>query len=228
MSERPILFSGPMVRALLDGRKTQTRRIVKHQPIKGDVYATKDDGVWGAQTERSVVTYFSSPYGLPGDRLWVRETWAVNKYYDGRPANKCGPIPEVAVECRELPDAVRVLPSLAHRSIGEERGKWRPSIFMPRWASRITLQIEGVRVERLHDIGKDGRKGKDVMAEGITEEQIGAWRQWLHPDDAPAHTYGVLWDSINGKGSWVANPWVWVVTFNLCRTEQPLNSGKMT
>ncbi len=90
---------------------------------------------------------------------------------------------------------------------------FRPSIFMPRWASRITLEIVAVRVERLQDIGKDGRKAHDVLAEGITDGQIEQWRQWLHPDDAPAHTYGVLWESINGKGSWALNPWVWVIEF---------------
>jgi hypothetical protein len=97
--------------------------------------------------------------------------------------------------------------------VGAMYGGWKPSIFCKRIHSRITLEITEVRVQRLHEIGKDGRHAKDVLAEGITDAQIEHWRKWLHPDDAPAHTYGVLWNSINGVGSWDNNPWVWAITF---------------
>jgi hypothetical protein len=85
---------------------------------------------------------------------------------------------------------------------------------MPRSASRLNLEITSVKVERLHEIGKDGRRAADVLAEGITREQIAHLEEIFHPDDSPALAFGSLWDSINGKGSWKANPWVWVVCFN--------------
>ena len=97
--------------------------------------------------------------------------------------------------------------------------RWKPSIFMPRAAARIWLRVMNVRVERVQDIGKDGRRASDVLAEGISTEQIAHWQKYLHADDAPAHTYGALWESINGKGSWARNPWVWV--YHLARITKP-------
>lgn len=193
MKARPILFSGEMVRAILAGTKTQTRRIAKFfdndEAMQFD--PRFDGGIWKAADYGYEC---KCPYGVPGDRLWVRETFAVNPHYSERNGQ----------------------PKYFYRADGpeyESDGAWKPSIFMPRWASRFTLEITDVRVQRLHDIGRDGRKAHDVLAEGITDAQIEHWRKWLHPDDAPAHTYGVLWDSINGKGSWQSNPWVWAITF---------------
>lgn len=189
--ERPILFSGEMVRAILDGRKTQTRRIVKPQPpshvreIRVGMFepvvirkGMEEPGtpVFGfADEERG----WKCKYGKPGDRLWVRETWFC---ITGEP----GPI-----SCNYKAD------------FGEHRfaGFWKPSIHMPRWASRITLEITGVRVERLNDISEE-----DAIAEGC---QCSGVPSSLTNRGA----YAKLWESINGKGSWSLNPWVWVVEF---------------
>ena len=199
MSEKPILMSSPMVRAILEGRKTQTRRVAKKQPISGDVKPTKDDGIWSSQTERSVVSYFSCPYGQPGDRLWVRETFqhtcdvkgdaCVRYKADGKAmhswANDSGEGDWVKVSGECVP---------------VDNPHWKPSIFMPRWASRITLELTAVRVERVQDIGED-----DAIAEGIERDAMCGPLSW----------YQTLWDSINAKRGfgWAVNPWVWVIEF---------------
>jgi hypothetical protein len=198
MSEHPIIFSGPMVRAILEGRKTQTRRVITSVRALDNL---KHGG-----------NPYPCPYGQRGDLLWVRENWAVRLDQDD-------------VKIHDLP----------HRSVGYwadgpgkccntgcagAAGKVRPSIYMPRWASRLTLRITAVRVQRVREIGRDGREAKDIYAEGITDEQIDLWRKYLHPDDAPAHTYSILWDSINAKRgySWKSNPWVWALTFERVNT----------
>lgn len=195
--ETPILFTGEMVLAILDGRKTQTRRIIKPQPTKhpdGFIYKGRFD------SERLFVT-MRSPYGVPGDKLWVRETFGI---ITGKHSQRW---PKGTI-------AYRADHGETHGGIEYDLMRWKPSIFMPRKASRINLEVVTVRVERVQDIGRDGRKAKDVMAEGITDSKIEQWRKYLHPDDAPAHTYGVLWNSINGKTyPWESNPWVWVVEF---------------
>ena len=170
MKERPILFSAPMVRALLAGTKTQTRRIIKPQHLaffNQDAAAMLSD--WN---ERPL------PYGQPGDRLWVRETFGhfeCNQHF--KPG--CNVYYRADGNCLELEP-------------------WRPSIHMPRWASRITLEITSVRVERLQDISE-----ADAIAEGVYTDPA-----------CPAYdAYAQLWDEINGLGSWEANPWVWVIEF---------------
>lgn len=182
--ERPIVFSAPMVRAILGGRKTQTRRLVKPQS-EGSLASLAD---YSANGSFGLAGHIDSPYGLPGDRLWVRETFSIsgNGYFYRADTMQ--------------PETVRYA--------------WNSPIHMPRKASRLTLEITRVRVERLQDIGKDGRKANDVLAEGITEAEIKHWRKWLHPDDAPAHAYGILWNSIHRKTHrWEDNPWVWVIEF---------------
>lgn len=177
MSEHPILFSGEMVRAILEGRKTQTRRVIT-VPVS-DAHAgrphspmVKHNGDWYKPHEWS-------PYGVPGDRLWVRETWA-------KPYVNC--------------DAV-------FRADYKGAGilKWKPSIHMPRWASRITLDVVNVRVERVQDISEE-----DARAEGIDDG-------WLVREQFPEAriAYRYLWDSINAKRGygWATNPWVWVIEF---------------
>jgi hypothetical protein len=205
--ERPILFSGQMVRAILDGRKTQTRRIVNDRKCGGALMMGLDrsDCEWeehdgASQRQHGMCfrwgggngTYIHCPYGYPGDRLWVRETWADSQCdtSDGK---------KIAI----------------YRADGERpvRVRWRPSIYMPRWASRITLEITGVRVERVHDIGKDGRKAKNVLAEGILPAAIDREREWFHADDAPAIAFSRLWNEVNGKDAWERNDWVWALTF---------------
>jgi hypothetical protein len=175
MKERPILFSAPMVRALLGGSKTQTRRVVKPQPDRGE-WPWPDM----SDAERSAWTT-SCPYGQPGDRLWVRETHMdLGACYLYRA--------DAAAE--------------QERAIVAPRQPWRPAIHMPRAASRITLEITGVRVERLQDISE-----ADAVAEGV--------RNSLHmPGGRFANeNFAHLWWAINGDGSWEANPWVWVVEF---------------
>lgn len=180
MKERPILFSGPMVRALLAGTKTQTRRIVKARDLEWmDVH----------QGLREPDNAERCPYGQPGNRLWVRETWH---------------------------DASSALHScVLYRADGDELygGKWCPSIHMPRWASRITLEVTGVRVDRLQDINE-----ADARAEGITDggclncgEPEPCNCAAPQPDARDAFVH--LWMSINGPDSWAANPWVWVIEF---------------
>jgi hypothetical protein len=205
MTERPILFKGGMVRAILEGRKTQTRRALEFQPLDvltkrppwEHTVTRKWNGhtVWFAliQKDPNRGTAFGCRFGEVGDKLWVKETWAKNPYVGS--------------------DFIyRATEKEPERYISSQN-KWRSSLHMPKTVSRLSLEITNIRVERLHDIGKDGRKAKDVLAEGITDQQIEQRRKYLHPDDAPAHTYGVLWDSINGKGSWAKNPWVWVIEF---------------
>lgn len=192
MKERPILFSAPMVRAILAGTKTQTRRIVKKQfagtaRIVGDCVAFIDNGRRAGPDQRC-------PYGQPGDRLWVRETWA---------SNSRGDILYYRADCQQRgADWVMSLGEGSELCIG----RWQPSIHMPRWASRITLEITGVRVERLQDISE-----QDAMAEGAEPYRLPCRPQ----REALRHVDGfhTLWESINGPGSWERNPLVRVVEF---------------
>ena len=198
---KPIIFSGPMVRAILEGNKTQTRRALRSQPPD---WATGHDDVWpwvhftGADPFHGnpVMWTAKCPYGEPGNHLWVRETFAY--YYAG--PNFTGNTGKVYYKADgDLSDRVK------ERDCVEPR--WRPSIFMPRWASRITLEIISVRVERVQDISHE-----DALAEGIDP-------------DAPLNNYGTgsahrdtfaeLWDSINAKRgySWDSDSWVWVIEF---------------
>lgn len=195
MKERPILFSGPMVRAILEGRKTQTRRVVKPQPdlIPSDVPpAPGDNGYWWpASKAQSMVQTRDMPcycpYGVPGDRLWVREAWAADEMWDRVPP-------------RDIPEGQRIWLEGSGFDRGV-KGRLRPSIHMPRWASRILLEVVSIRVERLQEISED-----DAKAEGGTANIMLNYR-------AP---FSYLWKLIyghEGPNSWAANPWVWVVEF---------------
>jgi len=191
IKERPILFSAPMVRAILDGRKTVTRRPVKGAGLKWLEDFTPE---YVADPANSLC-----PYGKPGDRLWVRETCFNNDY------RQAG----VPVEERADVDLVYRADPLPDWEGEESLITWRPSIHMPRWASRILLEITDVRVERLQDISR-----ADIRAEGLQcPPELGGddvspnYRDWY-----PA-AWRQLWESINGADSWNANPWVWVVEF---------------
>lgn len=195
--ERPILFNDQMVRAILDGRKTVTRRVMKPQPMPsksgGHNWPCKvhqsmlhverelqnGDGCWCGLAEAAC------PYGQPGDRLWVREAWACTLV-----AQAPG---EEWVVYRE----------------GDNRtdygGPWKPSIHMPRWASRILLEITAVRVERLQDISND-----QAIAEGIDTHPMGFYGNGCI---TAGGAFLELWESINGDGRWADNPWVWVIEF---------------
>lgn len=228
MKERPILFSGEMVNAILDGRKTQTRRIVKPQPNANSQLTVRPGGtlqppMWGQTLAGYIVGQngikelhetapfkpWMSPYGKPGDRLWVRETWQVrdDKSYYTKADTKCHRTEHP--QCAEIWNKTQP---------PEAFPQWISPIFMPRWASRITLEITGVRVERLQEITE-----ADAIAEGITEALSedtlsgGAVNPELPEHFTPyRHKFGFkfLWDQINGKrASWESNPWVWVVDF---------------
>jgi hypothetical protein len=222
VKERPVPFGGPMVQAVLAGRKTMARWIVKPQPPEG--YHK-----WGAmmgeyahwtltprQGEKGDPIHRKCPYGEPGDRLWVRETWAV-------PVNFLGGIhyPRMAegepvvyrADCETLPDGYG--------------SRWRASTRMFRWASRINLEITSIRVERLQDISEEDARAEGVppnwvfdnLMEWSPEEDgfLPAGWEKLHPDGGPYHwtareAFATWWDAINGKGSWEANPWVWAIS----------------
>lgn len=189
MKERPILFSGPMVRAILEGRKTQTRRVVKPQPI---------GKIWNPPVDPPCLQddsgrFHPCPYGYAGDRLWVRETWAHVPATAYRQS-------EGVVQTISPDDTDMAAVYAADWSRSAPR--WRPSIHMPRWASRITLEITGVRVERLQDITT-----KDAVREGVSYDVS-------KPDGGPIHRFQKLWNSINkDRAPWESNPWVWVVEF---------------
>ena len=220
MKERPILFSAPMVQAILDGRKTQTRRVVKPQPTEfvGGPGVTLRDGSPAplVPLDDSVEPYgreIVCPYGQPGDRLAVRETFYARGHWTKRYSEKkrreewhfvdetMGTGKTYRYEADEkLPRRKREL---------HEVGWWkRPAIFMPRAASRITLEITSVRVERLQDISE-----ADAQAEGVTDD--GSLVTDLDGKDrgGTIAAYATLWEVINGVGSWDDNPWVWVVSF---------------
>jgi len=175
--ERPILFSAPMVRALLAGAKTQTRRLVRGAP---DDWAPGPDA-YGAGNEDGDCL-IRCPYGTPGDRLWVKETYHTSPHFD-------------CLYRADYEDGAVLRKVTAH-------GGWKPSIFMPRHLSRLTLEITGVRAERLQDIGRG-----DAMAEGCPFPNMAA-------GDDPRDWYAEMWRTINGAASWDANPWVWVVEFS--------------
>lgn len=240
---KPIIFSAPMVMAILEGRKTQTRRIVKVQPPgEGYVLAQcvsttgprRNEGRyrWVKRNGHELIdcsqTYCSKPYAV-GDRLWVRESWRIGAwdenngkfaidYCDG-PRKEWIDVPESTedylgegvfehywMQCSDELSKKGILPDSDgqyHWEHGKSPLRWRPSIHMPRWASRITLEVTGVRVERLQDIS-----GPDCWAEGI---ECAGWDSEKY--GSVTHCYRDLWESINGPGSWEKNPWVWVVEF---------------
>jgi hypothetical protein len=206
MKERPILFQGAMVRALLDGSKTQTRRVVnpRHLP-----QLDLSKGGRAANWSKPM------PYGQPGDRLWVKETF--QRFTD-----------DAEIMYAADPKSLEAMNDLKRDECLKAR--WRASIFMPRWASRITVEVTGVRVERLQEISE-----ADAIAEGIEKTPSGFWSLYGQADVdgtySPRTSYRALWESINSQtrpvfdedgkrignepnpARWEANPWVWVIDF---------------
>jgi hypothetical protein len=231
MKERPIIFNAEMVRAVLDGRKTQTRRIIQspaknmqargHECISyrapGDqwyqdyVFSMRDrSGVWQDYKHEQFLA--KCPFGAIGDRLWVRETWMPDAPRDGT----WGDVEFYGCKGSPLsiiPERYRKPEHCIHRASwdGSEMVGWTPSIHMPRWASRITLEITGVRVERLQDISQS-----DAKSEGCWYGRGGG-----EPDFAvtPSDHFPTLWASIYGEENWQANPWVWVIEFKRVEVE---------
>ncbi len=192
MNEKPILFSGAMIRAILDGSKTQTRRLLKHEPQFGNP-ETGDDGFWRVYNGDVVVTQRKMPF-VEGQQLWVRETWQTHCDQDH-------------ITPRDLPhDSAVQYPATYDHWVSKKR----PGIHMPRWASRITLEVTEVRVERLQSISEE-----DARAEGairmVTDDEM----KFYDDDQRGTHRCGFagLWAHINGVASWEANPWVFVISF---------------
>lgn len=215
MRERPILMSPPMVVSTLNNTKTQTRRIVKPQPHYEPRFA--GDGLVLHQKKGDKTTSIHTPliaahcpYGEPGDRLWVRETWMPDPPRDGT-------WPHVAFDgCKPrdmklIPEQYRTPKHCLYRADCQEKlTGWTPAIHMFRWASRITLEITRVRVERLQDISD-----ADCIAEGIGLNSSAAGVKLTFPPGASACKagYQALWETLNGPDSWAANPWVWAIDF---------------
>lgn len=228
MTDRPILFSAPMVRALLDGRKTQTRRdltktFARFPQLKG--YETNGTlkpidgrnvpcvefvhaslGLWHPEQNPEGRSGWYVPLkAAVGDRLWVRESFRGSKGYDAYSPSTWSHWP-VHYEADGAPDP---------RDELEMNGRLRPGIHMPRWASRLTLIVTDVRVERLQDVSE-----ADAKAEGIEQDSDG-WRDYLMPHTQccgnPIDSYRTLWDHINGAGAWDANPWVAAYSFSVIK-----------
>lgn len=221
--ERPILFNAAMVRAILNGHKTQTRRVMKAQPEPTPADYTGQPGHWFpcrlvqsmVHVERDLkkqnwgLAGTCCPYGDIGDRLWVRETFQ-GPLVDQQEMEK-DPTYFKDMERYKTPEHCAYRASGDSCEYVDQDGdliqRWKPSIHMPRWASRITLEIVSVRVERLQDISNE-----DAVAEGIGTP--------LDIRYAALDEFKPLWESINGAGSWAANPWVWVIEFKRLEASQ--------
>lgn len=213
--ERPILFTGPMVRAILAGAKTQTRRVAKpvRHPDLGNLY---DPGALAIEGEAKHVIDRACPYGQPGDRLWVRETWS-------HANNRIAPYsPGVPVHYRadylDEPDGAD-----GELALGGRYRFWLPSIHMPRSASRLALQITGIRLEKLQQISSADAKAEGTAPDKIRQFNLfgadASQREQAYRD-AAVDPYRRLWEEINGIGSWHKNPWVWVVEFRHLAEEE--------
>lgn len=231
--ERPILFAAEMVRAILAGTKTQTRRVVKLPERDGTPDAIHPDGsgrgwiAWwgGATAEDTARLYpgnegFPCPFGVPGDRLWVREACIIDGWYDGEDARlpivvtKDGRGGDRSVLYRADSPYIRAIDDDGHqkyRKDGTEASVgWTPSIHMPRWASRITLEITGVRVERLRGITEADARAEGAPYNNGNPGPLGPTQLVMEAREEFRRT----WDGIAKPGeTWDANPWVWVVEF---------------
>ncbi len=227
VKSRPILFSGPMVRALLAGTKTQTRRIVKDAPEEAQLLRLNESGhlqsyvadvnglldnaedAWFPVIgEHGCEVPVRCTYGRPGDRLWVKESWAYRLDHDhmnGGELYAAG-----VLQAWYWADGIE---KCCNTGCAGAAGRVRAARFMPRWASRITLDITTVRVERLQNISR-----ADAMAEGIADLSVADSTMFgIVGGDLfaqhPVRAYQLLWQSINGPGSWDLNPWLWVIGF---------------
>ncbi|HDH0451596.1 TPA: hypothetical protein PIO94_001787 [Klebsiella pneumoniae] len=232
MKERGMIFNGELVRAILDGRKTQTRRPIKWKQTRFTEIGEREDGSkwpWSEDAEHACDFWHPCPFGAVGDRIWVRETWAILGNEDGCcvdwEGNLCKGDERSAARiyrasCEQRPGDYGLwsIPDDAywkpHTKEHKFEGAWRPSIHMPRWASRILLEITDVRVERLNAISEEDATAEGVPPAGsLLPDYPGTF---LTPkgDFATAKVaFQRLWDSIYGEESWKANGWVWVISF---------------
>jgi hypothetical protein len=222
-----------MVRAIIEGRKTVTRRIAKpvRHPDLGNIYTP---GALVLESEPQHVIDRVCPYGQPGDRLWVREAWGIDMLGAHSTDNGYDSMYALRYRADDAEREIHVAPGEPDpylKLYDNQRGDWRPSIHMPRWASRILLEITAVRVERLQAISEEqalaeglARVTKDgaLFKHGIPErdglpgtaEAAWPWQEW---EADPRKAFAKLWAGINGTGSWAANPWVWAVEFKRVR-----------
>ncbi|HBR0482766.1 morphogenetic protein [Klebsiella pneumoniae] len=223
MKERGMIFNGEMVRALLSGRKTQTRRIIK------DCTVGRDQISKFIQIEKKFIGCYPEdvpelireccPYGIPGDRIWVREAFRVHSR-----ATDVATLVYKASERNSWTEQTHRVPvAVCNKPATPE--KWTPSLHMPRWASRILLEITDVRVERLNAISPEDAESEGLERTNFTgfgdEPGLPSYpepdvyfdplkKQWK---EYPPEAFAGLWESIYGEGSWLANPWVWVIEF---------------
>lgn len=216
MTERGMIFNGEMVRAILDGQKTQTRRIIKDCTVGRDPISKfiqigkKFIGCYPEDVPELIRE--CCPYGVPGDRIWVRETFQgplfdyeqMESDLEDRSKFEKPEFCQYAADGKPAPEYYDADDNL--------HCGWRPSIHMPRWASRITLEITGVRVEQLKSISEE-----EARSEGVARLREGFWKHyqpgWTQHQLSAKGSFATLWDSIYGSGEWDRNPWVWVIEF---------------
>ena len=229
MTERGMIFNGEMVRAILDGRKTQTRRPIKWKQTRFTEIGEREDGSkwpWSEDAEHTCDFWHPCPFGAVGDRIWVRETWGVVSHAfsdDGLMIDWVPDRPATAIH--EMPFGNGYYSGYAIYAAdgdftwgdddGYEDGRscWKPSIHMPRAASRILLEITNVRVERLNAISEEDARAEGIIDGGCLNcgepEPCGC----ANPEPDATDAFAYLWQSIYGQDNWNANPWVWVIEF---------------
>lgn len=204
-----MIFNAEMVRALLDGRKTQTRRPIKWKQTRFTEIGEREDGSkwpWSEDAEHACDFWHPCPFGAVGDRIWVREAFRVHSR-----ATDVATLVYKASERNSWTEQTRRVPvAVCNKPATPE--KWTPSLHMPRWASRILLEITDVRVERLNAINEH-----DAQAEGVARLRGGFWKHyqpgWTQHQLSARGSFVTLWKSIYGEESWNSSPWVWVIEF---------------
>ena len=210
MKERGMIFNGEMVRAILDGRKTQTRRPIKWKQTRFTEIGEREDGSkwpWSEDAEHACDFWHPCPFGAVGDRIWVREAFRVHSR-----ATDVATLVYKASERNSWTEQTRRVPvAVCNKPATPE--KWTPSLHMPRWASRILLEITDVRVERLNAISEEDARAEGIIDGGCLNcgepEPCGC----ANPEPDATDAFAYLWQSIYGQESWNANPWVWVIEF---------------
>jgi hypothetical protein len=218
MKERGMIFNGEMVRAILDGRKTQTRRSIKWKQTRFTEIGEREDGSkwpWSEDAEHACDLWHPCPFGAVGDRIWVRETWA----------DAGASAPDLKLYRANYPEHV---PSIYENVPPAKKIRWTPSIHMPRTASRILLEITDVRVERLNAISEEDAQREGVHTEvwdqtvvarnyAARDEFFQFWSEdmphYVEMNQLYRSSFRSLWESIYGAENWLANPWVWVIEF---------------